>query len=76
MSSLIAEVRAGRRLPSTEMRAAIRRSADVTQVALARELRVHPVTVARWEAGTREPRGELRRRYVELLDALRAEVGA
>lgn len=60
------------RLPPPEMRGAIRRAAHGTQAKVAEHLGVHPVTVARWEAGTREPRGELRRRYRDALDEMQA----
>jgi DNA-binding transcriptional regulator YiaG len=40
---------------------------------MAGELGVHRVTVARWEAGRRRPRGRLLNAYVTLLDALQQE---
>ncbi len=43
---------------------------------LSQELGVDRATVARWELGTREPRGEMRERYAALLRALAAEAGA
>jgi DNA-binding transcriptional regulator YiaG len=52
----------------------IREAAGVSQVRLARELGVHRISVVRWEAGLRVPRGELRRRYVTLLNALREDM--
>jgi transcriptional regulator with XRE-family HTH domain len=48
----------------------IRIAAGATQADVARELRTFRETVARWEAGTRRPRGELRERYARLLEAL------
>ena len=72
---LIEQVRASQRLPSPAAARAIRLAADVSQVAMASELRVHRVTVARWESGARRPRGAFLVRYLELLDALRAESG-
>lgn len=50
----------------------IRRKAGATQADIAEELRVLRETVARWEAGTRHPRGELRDRYAQLLEDLAA----
>jgi hypothetical protein len=40
---------------------------------MANELGVHRVTVARWEAGLRRPRGRLLHAYATLLDALQQE---
>jgi transcriptional regulator with XRE-family HTH domain len=74
VSGLLAQVRAARRLPSYQRARAIREDAGVSQEQLADELGVHRVTVARWELGTRTPRGDTLRRYVELLDALDREV--
>lgn len=73
MTALIEQVRELRRLPAPQIRSAIRRAAGVTQQQLADELGVDRVTVARWELGHRTPRGELRRRYVDLLEALHRE---
>lgn len=74
MGDLIAEVRAHRRLPKPAEARAIRLAAGVAQTRLAGELGVNRVTLARWERGTRRPRGRLLERYVALLEALAAEV--
>jgi hypothetical protein len=37
---------------------------------MAAELGCHVISVARWERGTRNPHGELRRRYARLLQLL------
>ena len=66
MGSLLDEVRDRRYLARLPGRA-IREAAGVSQQRLASELGVHRISVARWEAGDRQPRGELRRRYVKLL---------
>jgi DNA-binding transcriptional regulator YiaG len=50
--------------------------AGVSQQQLADELHVHRVTVARWELGERVPRGDIRLRYIALLDELQAAVAA
>lgn len=71
MAKFIDEVRAARRLPPPAMARAIRVAAGVTQQRVADELDVHVVTVARWENGSRHPRGDVRARYAELLDSLR-----
>lgn len=73
MDDLIAEVRAHQRLPRPADARAIRLTAGVGQTRLAKELGVHRVTVARWELGTRHPRGRLLERYVELLGVLQRE---
>ena len=70
-SPLAARVRAARRLPSPAICRAIRDASDVSQRQLAEALKVHRVSVARWEGGERRPRGELRLAYVALLDELR-----
>ena len=75
MSHLIAEVRAARQLPTPALAREIRRAAGVSRDRLAAELGVHPVTVTRWESGTRHPRGTLRVAYAQLLGQLAAEVG-
>lgn len=72
--SLAGELRTERRLPAPRMMRLIREMAGVSQARIARELGVDRVTVARWELGLRTPRGELRRRYVELLNTLRQDV--
>lgn len=68
---LVDQVRASRRHPP-EVAVAIRKVAGVSQADVARELGVNRVTVARWELGTRRPRGELLVRYCDLLDELSA----
>ena len=70
MSALTALVRERRPLDPATARA-IRMAAGISQVELAQELGIHPVTVARWEAGTRRPDARLLPRYRALLDELR-----
>jgi DNA-binding transcriptional regulator YiaG len=70
MSSLIEEVRLAATLPEPATAMAIRRRAGVSRERFAAELSVHVVSVARWERGTRSPRGELRVRYARLLRLL------
>ncbi|GAA2004404.1 hypothetical protein GCM10009799_34550 [Nocardiopsis rhodophaea] len=65
--NLIREVRTHRRLPAPDDARSIRERAGVSQARLADELGVHRVTVARWESGTRQPRGALRLAYARLL---------
>lgn len=56
-----------RRLPKPEKARRIRMDAGATQADLAKALGVNRVTVARWELGTRRPRGPLAEQYGELL---------
>lgn len=72
--TLIDEVREARRLPAPAAARLIRVSAGVSQTRLAREVGVHRVTIARWEAGTRRPCGRVRGRYAEILRLLSCEV--
>ena len=71
--SLIEQVRAANRLAPPPLARQIRIAAHATQQQCADELGVHVVTIARWESGARQPRGEMRARYAALLEAL-AEV--
>jgi DNA-binding transcriptional regulator YiaG len=72
LSALAERVRADRRLPAPGVCRAIREAAGVSQQQLADELGVDRVTIARWELSLRSPRGELRRRYTDLLEELQA----
>lgn len=71
MSQLIDEVRQSKDLPTPTLARAIRQEAGVSQLRLAQELKVHRMTVIRWESGTRIPRGPQRAAYARLLAALR-----
>jgi len=74
-SQLVESVRA-KRLPPPAVARAILAAAEVSQGNVADELGVHRVTVARWLAGTRTPRGEVRERYARLLRELEGEVAS
>ena len=76
MNALAEHVRAARKLPPPAIARAIREEAGVSQQRLADELGVNRVTVARWELGVRVSRGELRLRYIALLEELAEAVGA
>jgi DNA-binding transcriptional regulator YiaG len=56
-------------LPCPETRAALRRAFGITQIALAKALGVSRQTVRAWEKGEKEPAGDNRQRYSELLRA-------
>jgi DNA-binding XRE family transcriptional regulator len=58
-------------LPSPGVRKALRIGAGLTQERLAAPVGVSRVAISRYENGLREPRGELRRRYIEALEAMR-----
>jgi DNA-binding transcriptional regulator YiaG len=73
---LVEEVRIAHRLPSPAAARMIRVTAGVSQERLARELGVHRMTVARWETGTRRPRGAARAAYAEVLQQLREAAAA
>ena len=74
MNKLTEEVLHARRLPPPSVAKAVRREAGVSQGRVASELGVHRVTVARWEMGTRAPRGIIRLAYADLLEELQREV--
>lgn len=57
-------------LPALLMRRALREAANLTQRDVATVLGVDRASVARWELGSREPRGELRQAYADLLRSL------
>lgn len=58
-------------LPPPGVRKALRIGAGLTQERLAAPVGVSRVAISRYENGLREPRGELRRRYIEALEAMR-----
>ena len=76
MGDLVAEVVESLALPPPKVAQGIREAAQVSQDRLAEELEVHRVTVARWEAGQRVPRGELRVRYARLLRDLQRVISS
>ena len=76
MTTLIDEVHHRRRLPAPSVARLIREAADVSQARLAREIGVDRVTVSRWEAGTRHPRGDTLVAYSDVLVLLRDAITA
>lgn len=70
MPDLADEVRLVRALPAPALAREIRRAAGVSRQRLADELDVHVITVARWERGTRSPRGRLRTEYARVIHEL------
>jgi len=74
LSTLITISRRRRELPPPPVAAALRRAGRLTQDDLAKELKVHRVTVARWELGQRSPQGALRDEYAEILRQLAREL--
>lgn len=73
--TLIEEVQARRTLPTPAQARNIREAAGVSQHRLARELGVARATVARWETGSRIPRGNNLIAYVAMLTELRGQHG-
>lgn len=63
-------------LPPPRLRRTIRLAAGATQQDVADVLRVSRVAVSRYETGDREPRGEIRQRYVDVLRALRQDMAS
>jgi transcriptional regulator with XRE-family HTH domain len=61
------------RLPTPEGRRALRIAARLTQSDVGEAIGVDRASVARYEAGRRSPRGDVRRRYAELLERLAGE---
>lgn len=72
--TIATEIRARRRLPTPAMARELRLAAGLSQARVARELGVTSVTVSRWEAGDRTPRGDLLVAYADLLDTIRQAV--
>lgn len=73
LDAALTAARARRRLPPPSLRRALRKSAGVTQAAVAMALGVDRATVARWELGERMPSGRHLQAYATLLDRLDAE---
>lgn len=73
--NLSQEIEARRRkpLPGPEVRRLLRTTAGLSVEDVAALVEVSTGAVYRWEEGNREPRGENRRRYLEVLRALGAE---
>jgi DNA-binding XRE family transcriptional regulator len=69
--TLTEEVQTRRSLPAPELARSIRISAGITQERLATEIGVTRMTVGRWEAGKRQPRGRLLLDYIKVLNELK-----
>lgn len=69
--TIVDEVLRARTLPKPATAKMIRVAAGVSQKRLGAELGVHRITVARWEDGSRIPRGSVRAAYADLLNQLR-----
>jgi DNA-binding transcriptional regulator YiaG len=70
MGALLEEAGLAVSLLGPAARMAIRRRTHVSRERMAAELGCHVISVARWERGTRNPRGDLRIRYARLLRLL------
>jgi DNA-binding transcriptional regulator YiaG len=62
-------------LPPPEQRRALRHLHELTESDVGAVVGAATSSVSRWETGKREPRGEQRRRYRELLEQLARKVG-
>jgi transcriptional regulator with XRE-family HTH domain len=62
--------RRGSVLPTPALRRLLREDADLTQQDLADIVGVQRASIARYELSLREPRGEVRERYAEILRGL------
>lgn len=69
-------VRLRRRLPSPQMRRAIRISSGLSAAELAGLMGVTRQAVSKWERGDRTPRGSHLEAYVAVLDELSADRGS
>jgi len=76
MTALLQEARASALCPAPRVARRIRQTAGLTQQRLADELGVHVATLARWEAGTNQPRGATRSRYSTLLRQLEQAISS
>ena len=74
LADALRRVKTSSRLPTPRVRKAIREQSGLTQERFAKAIHIHRVTLARWETGVSEPRGDARIRYVEALDKLRQAV--
>jgi DNA-binding transcriptional regulator YiaG len=73
LDEVLADARRRQALPSPPVRRYVRERAGLTQDEVALLLNVTRPAVTRWEGGGRSPRGDLRLRYVELLERLAQE---
>jgi DNA-binding XRE family transcriptional regulator len=67
---LLSDARRRRDLPPPAIRRLLREHAGLTQAEVATALGVGRPAVTRYETGARDPRGEVRLAYVELLERL------
>lgn len=73
---LLERIAATSSLPPAAERGRLRRALGIQQVEVARDLGVSPQSVWAWETGRSEPSGQHRRRYAELLNAMRERLAA
>jgi DNA-binding transcriptional regulator YiaG len=70
IQNLLIDARRRRSLPPPAIRRLLREHAGLTQAEVATVLGVGRPAVTRYETGARDPRGEVRHAYVELLELL------
>jgi transcriptional regulator with XRE-family HTH domain len=74
IDELLAAAQHRRLLPEPAVRRLLRERAGITQEEVAQVLGVDRASVSRYEAGIRDPRGDARKTYIELLDRLAVEM--
>lgn len=74
LQQYLAAAQRRRELPTPALRRDIRARAGLSQAQLADAIGVDRVTVSRWEAGTRTPRGRHLTEYLEALNELASAV--
>ncbi|MFJ4714284.1 helix-turn-helix domain-containing protein [Streptomyces sp. NPDC088785] len=76
IDSLLASVAPEAELPEPAARCELRQQAGLSKAQVARALGVSPSSVSAWEAGSREPSGDVRTKYAYLLDGLAEKLAA
>lgn len=71
MTNLAQRLEAATKLPAPRTRRAIRNDAGISQQEIADEIGVHRMTIARWEAGTHQPRGDRLVQYFQIIEQMR-----
>ena len=74
LDTVIAKIKSKQAFPPPAVRRNLRERAGLTQHDVAGVLGIDRASVARYESGIREPRGEILRRYAEVLDRLTLEL--
>lgn len=73
LTAALARARRHRTLAPPAMRRLLRLTAGLTQLEIGQALGVSAVSVCRYETGAREPKGEIRDKYLAVLERLAHE---